>query len=271
MSFPLFTTSSDVARTFDEPVAFVFIDGAHEYESVKQDFDDWFPKVVNGGIVALHDAVARPGPQRVARDFVLRSRSFRRVRFVHQLVYAQKTDCNGVADVVWNRYMLWLIRIVGFASSLNLPRSLKEVGGRIAVLLQKPGAHDLIDPSITLYSPMPPSRLERKCGNAAQQRACVDNLVRECDSVADMEAFPIRIDEIGIRIGYVAWLLKECKPQWQSVVLTPSHAWAVSLNPFPHLVSFGWEGMRGPGMLANSAPKARAIGISNSSGSRPTA
>jgi MMP 1-O-methyltransferase len=137
---PLVHTSSDVARTFDEAVAMVFIDGAHEFESVKQDFDDWVPKVVEGGIVALHDAVTRPGPRRVARDFVLRSRSFRHVGFVHQLVYAQKTEHNSVMDVVRNQYMLWLICFVGLASSLNLPSSLKQVGGRIAGLLQKPGA-----------------------------------------------------------------------------------------------------------------------------------
>jgi MMP 1-O-methyltransferase len=137
---PLVHTSTDVARNFEKPVAMVFIDGAHEYESVKQDFEDWFPKVVNGGIVALHDAVARPGPKRVARDFVLRSRSFRRVGFVHQLVYAQKTERNGAMDVVRNRYMLWLIWIVGLASTLNPPSSLKQIGGRIADLLQKPGA-----------------------------------------------------------------------------------------------------------------------------------
>jgi MMP 1-O-methyltransferase len=100
---PLVHTSSDVARTFDEPVAMVFIDGAHEFESVKQDFDDWCPKVVEGGIVALHDAVTWPGPRRVARDFVLRSRSFRRVGFVHQLVYAQKTEHNSVMDFVRNQ------------------------------------------------------------------------------------------------------------------------------------------------------------------------
>jgi hypothetical protein len=116
----------------------VFIDGAHDYESVKQDFDDWFHKVVDGGIVALHDTVTFPGPRQVVRDSVLRSRSFRRVGFVHELLHAQKTERNGALDVIRNRYILWLNYIHAFASTLNLPRPVKAVGGRIADLLQRP-------------------------------------------------------------------------------------------------------------------------------------
>ena len=39
----------------DEYFDFVFIDADHKYESVKQDIEDWYPKVRVGGILAGHD------------------------------------------------------------------------------------------------------------------------------------------------------------------------------------------------------------------------
>lgn len=39
----------------DGSLDFVFIDGMHDYESVKQDIEDWTPKVRKGGIVSGHD------------------------------------------------------------------------------------------------------------------------------------------------------------------------------------------------------------------------
>lgn len=39
----------------DESLDFVFIDSNHSYEAVKQDINDWTPKVRKGGIVSGHD------------------------------------------------------------------------------------------------------------------------------------------------------------------------------------------------------------------------
>jgi predicted O-methyltransferase YrrM len=43
------------------------IDGAHEYDSVKHDFDTWLPKVRLGGVILLHDT--RSFPNDVGRFF----------------------------------------------------------------------------------------------------------------------------------------------------------------------------------------------------------
>lgn len=48
--------SVKAARRFaDETLDFVFIDAAHDYESVKEDIEAWAPKVHRDGIVAGHD------------------------------------------------------------------------------------------------------------------------------------------------------------------------------------------------------------------------
>jgi predicted O-methyltransferase YrrM len=47
--------SYDVAPTFRQAVDFIFIDADHSYGAIKKDWQDWFPKVKPGGIIALHD------------------------------------------------------------------------------------------------------------------------------------------------------------------------------------------------------------------------
>lgn len=52
---PIKGLSTDVARGWTRPIDLLFIDGSHDYEAVKADFEGFFPHVVPGGIVALHD------------------------------------------------------------------------------------------------------------------------------------------------------------------------------------------------------------------------
>jgi cephalosporin hydroxylase len=48
--------SWDAATQFeDESVDFVFIDAAHDFESVAKDIEAWYPKVRRGGTLAGHD------------------------------------------------------------------------------------------------------------------------------------------------------------------------------------------------------------------------
>jgi hypothetical protein len=48
--------STEAARDYDDwSLDFVFIDAAHDYESVKNDIQAWKPKVKRGGILAGHD------------------------------------------------------------------------------------------------------------------------------------------------------------------------------------------------------------------------
>ena len=52
---PIVERSVAVARTWRKPIHLLFIDGSHSYEDVLADFLGFFPYVVSGGIVALHD------------------------------------------------------------------------------------------------------------------------------------------------------------------------------------------------------------------------
>jgi len=48
--------STEAAKLIpDKSIDFVFIDGAHDYESVMEDIKTWYPKVRDGGILSGHD------------------------------------------------------------------------------------------------------------------------------------------------------------------------------------------------------------------------
>jgi predicted O-methyltransferase YrrM len=58
--------SHEVARRFDLPIDFLFIDADHSYEAIKADWKAWRPKVKKGGYIALHDAkLAECSPQQL--------------------------------------------------------------------------------------------------------------------------------------------------------------------------------------------------------------
>jgi predicted O-methyltransferase YrrM len=52
---PVVGSSSEIAKDWNEPIGFLFIDGSHLYEDVVRDFENFFPHVVSGGLIAFHD------------------------------------------------------------------------------------------------------------------------------------------------------------------------------------------------------------------------
>ena len=128
---PLVKTSEEAAKNFNKPVEFIFIDGAHEYEFVKLDFDLWFPKVVNGGIMAFHDTISWKSPKKVVADYVYKSKHFKNVKFVDTITFAQKVEQNSLKDRLKNRYVLLLKNLYEFAGKLHLPKPIKKIGKKI--------------------------------------------------------------------------------------------------------------------------------------------
>lgn len=82
--------STDVARSWNRSIRFLWIDGDHSFEGAKNDFDGFFPHVAPFGIVAFHDALnAFAGPIRVFVEDILRSDRFGAAGFVHSIAWAQ--------------------------------------------------------------------------------------------------------------------------------------------------------------------------------------
>lgn len=48
--------SFNVAKNWQYPFDFIWIDGDHTYEAVRQDYEDWLPLITQGGIIAFHDS-----------------------------------------------------------------------------------------------------------------------------------------------------------------------------------------------------------------------
>ncbi len=86
-------TSVGAAEGWTKPVDFLHIDGRHDYDSVKQDFDAWWPHVRFGGIVAFHDTVSHRGTvgRFVENDLPLS----------HGSLFASTDTCYGMA--LWRK------------------------------------------------------------------------------------------------------------------------------------------------------------------------
>jgi len=129
---PVVKTSEEAARGFKEKVEFVFIDGNHSYEHTKQDFELWFPKVEEHGVMAFHDTMLVPGPKKVVHDLVFNSRHFRNIGFVDSITFAEKVKGNTAMERMKNRQALLLKGLFMLASRLNiavgLPKPLKSFG-----------------------------------------------------------------------------------------------------------------------------------------------
>lgn len=104
---PVASLSQAAAADFDEPIELLFVDGAHQYELVLEDFERWVPKVLDGGWVAFHDTTWTTGPRKVVGPAIYRSRRFKDTRFVAgSTTIARKVAQNAFADRVRNRYVL---------------------------------------------------------------------------------------------------------------------------------------------------------------------
>ena len=47
--------SQDIGRAWPFEIDFIWVDGDHRYEAVRDDFLIWFPRLISGGIIAFHD------------------------------------------------------------------------------------------------------------------------------------------------------------------------------------------------------------------------
>jgi predicted O-methyltransferase YrrM len=103
---PLVATSGTAALDFASPVEMIFVDGDHDYASVKLDFDLWFPKVIAGGLMAFHDTTRWDGPKRLVAECVYKSTDFYDASFVCSTTFARKVKRNTLKQRLANRLVL---------------------------------------------------------------------------------------------------------------------------------------------------------------------
>lgn len=115
---PIIKTSSEAAQEFREPIELIFIDGDHQYDMVKLDFELWFPKVIDGGIMAFHDTIwTWDGPKNVVKEWVFKSKHFTNAKFLDTITFAEKVAQNGIKDRIMNRLTLSLKDFYEFGHS----------------------------------------------------------------------------------------------------------------------------------------------------------
>jgi MMP 1-O-methyltransferase len=120
---PIVKYSFDAINDVAEPIELLFIDGAHDYENVKRDYDLWAPKVIDGGFVLFHDCPCE-GVKKVLNE-VFDGPNFRRMFFSDTLTGAQKVAKNTALDRKRNARMLALRQKFQEATQANLPRKQK--------------------------------------------------------------------------------------------------------------------------------------------------
>jgi predicted O-methyltransferase YrrM len=87
---PIISSSANACPCFDLPIHLLFVDAEHEYDDIKRDIDLWSPKVVVGGIIAMHDIqLGFPGCMKVFINLV-NDPNYELVNIVHTLGVVRK-------------------------------------------------------------------------------------------------------------------------------------------------------------------------------------
>lgn len=94
---PLVMKSEEAAEGWTEPVSLLFIDGAHDDENVRLDFNLWEVNLAEGGTIAFHDALYSlghnyPGIRKIVKSKILKSSQFSDVHICGSIVYATKSQ-----------------------------------------------------------------------------------------------------------------------------------------------------------------------------------
>jgi predicted O-methyltransferase YrrM len=124
---PIRATSENAANSFNEPIELIFIDGLHDYQSVEKDFNMWFPKVIDGGIMAFHDTCnSHEGSRDVAYKYVYKSKQIKKAGLVNSITFGYKHKNSKLYSL--NNYSLLLKnKLYEFeAKHPSLPHYLKQ-------------------------------------------------------------------------------------------------------------------------------------------------
>lgn len=112
---PIKKTSRLAAKTWEQPIGLLFIDGDHSYEGVYFDLYNFGKFVINDGLIVLHDAVnPGDGPPRAIVKYLLTKPRYKNFGVVGSMLYCQKGRPQTLGQ--WGNWMGFAIvmRIVSF-------------------------------------------------------------------------------------------------------------------------------------------------------------
>jgi predicted O-methyltransferase YrrM len=107
---PIVKPSAEVAKTFDKKVEVLFIDGAHEYELVKEDLDSWLPHLLEGCKVAFHDSTWS-GPKQLLKERVYRSKDFSQIWLIDSITVATYRPGGSYLNIIQNYIKLGIFNL----------------------------------------------------------------------------------------------------------------------------------------------------------------
>ena len=117
-------TSGNFSSSFNKPIGFLFIDGAHDYVSVRQDFESLFPRVADQGIVAIHDSwhLQCVGPGLFSALKLLTSTHIKNPGMADTITYFQKVGQNTFFEKVINTSFIFYRLIFGLPGYIKLKK-----------------------------------------------------------------------------------------------------------------------------------------------------
>jgi predicted O-methyltransferase YrrM len=94
---PIVKTSLSASRRWTKPITLLFIDGLHDEIHAREDFALWNRYLINGGIIAMHDAFCGwEGAGDVALRKIVNNPAFGEIGVVGSIMYGIKGEANGI-------------------------------------------------------------------------------------------------------------------------------------------------------------------------------
>ncbi|MAZ48616.1 MAG: hypothetical protein CME65_08630 [Halobacteriovoraceae bacterium] len=125
---PLRMNSDEAVSQIEEEIDLLFIDGSHEYPDVKADFENLFPKLKSGGVIAFHDS-KWSGVKKVLWEDFFPNKNISGIQRIEDTSFARKLKIGKAKHRETNRAYLELEK--SKQKMKNLKRRLKRLGTRL--------------------------------------------------------------------------------------------------------------------------------------------
>lgn len=114
--------SNDAGKKFKNDIEFLFIDGFHVYQCVKNDFELFSKHVVENGYILIHDVSAWFGPTQLIYDIAESATNMQILDFQDLTVLMQKVPVLNKEGIEKNRYFANIIKQKIEAKKIKLLR-----------------------------------------------------------------------------------------------------------------------------------------------------